>query len=400
MTAVPSDKRAEPGLLTGIALLVPITLAVMGIVLLAPVLPQLQAAFKSAPHADYLVPMVLTTPAACVALFSPFAGALGDRFGRRRLLILSLIVYAGFGVAPVFLNDLWAILLSRVGVGVTESLIMTLSTALIGDAYSGVARDRWLGYQTGVASLSALGLLVVGGYLGGYGWRGPFAFYASSLIMLALVLLFTREFPPRAEDEAALEGGQVPFPWARMAGVCAVTVFGSVLFYTVQIQASVGLSLHGITDPRRIGFLTMIASLGVPIGTFVFRFISRTPVALLLSVEFAALAAGFVAMTLATDAGSFLLAAGVNQLGAGLLLPTLLTWAMRGLPYAIRGRGTGMWQSAFAAGQFVCPIVVTAISKAVGGLLPSFQYLGYAAIVAGLLAALSVARGRRSAPAI
>ncbi|RZM06937.1 MAG: MFS transporter, partial [Sphingomonas sp.] len=94
----------QPGIATGLSLLIPITLSTMAIVLLAPVVPQLMAEFKDVPDADYLVPMVLTTPALCVAILSTFAGSLGDYLGRRRLLIASLAVYGFLGVAPVFLH--------------------------------------------------------------------------------------------------------------------------------------------------------------------------------------------------------------------------------------------------------------------------------------------------------
>ena len=91
------------GFATGISLLLPITLSAMAIVLLAPNLPALLQEFASVEHHEYWVPMVLTVPALCVALFSPMAGILGDRFGRRRLLLAAFLVYAVVGIAPVFL---------------------------------------------------------------------------------------------------------------------------------------------------------------------------------------------------------------------------------------------------------------------------------------------------------
>eukprot|EP00456_Euglypha_rotunda_P038361 TRINITY_DN2948_c0_g2_i1.p1 TRINITY_DN2948_c0_g2~~TRINITY_DN2948_c0_g2_i1.p1 ORF type:complete len:119 (-),score=24.41 TRINITY_DN2948_c0_g2_i1:21-377(-) len=118
--------------------------------------------------------MILTIPALCVAIFSPFGGMLGDLFGRRRLLLASFLAYALVGVAPLFLTSLPAILISRVGVGVAEALIMVLSTTLIGDYYKGAARDKWLAGQTAFASLSALLFFNLGGQLGGFGWRAPF----------------------------------------------------------------------------------------------------------------------------------------------------------------------------------------------------------------------------------
>ncbi|WP_088182926.1 MFS transporter [Sphingobium sp. Z007] len=121
-SATPNGDPA-PGFLTGFSLLLPITLSTMAIVLLAPILPQLLSDFSTVPAHEYWVPMILTIPALCVPFFSPLAGMVGDRFGRRRLVL------------P-------AILLSRVGVGLAEAAIMVLSTTMIGDYYKGAARCR------------------------------------------------------------------------------------------------------------------------------------------------------------------------------------------------------------------------------------------------------------------
>lgn len=395
----------QPGIATGLSLLIPITLSTMAIVLLAPVVPQLMAEFKGVPDADYLVPMVLTTPALCVAILSTFAGSLGDYLGRRRLLIASLAVYGFLGVAPVFLHDLTAILVSRVFVGIAEAFVMVTSTTLIGDYFQGARRDKWLAAQTAVASMSALIFFNVGGLLGQSGWRTPFWMYGAALLMLGLVLTFTWE-PGR--DAAPAEGGEhylynaswAGFPWQSMAGIVAVTIFGSVLFYTVQIQAAVGLAAHGIVNPAKAGFLTSVASLGVPIGTYIYGKVIHRSVARLLLVEFAMLGVGFLVMSFAATATGFLVGCAINQVGAGLLLPTLLVWAMSQLSFEVRARGTGVWQSAFALGQFLSPIAVTFFTRQEGGLLPSFQWLGYAGFAAALVALVQVVRRPAARPAV
>ncbi len=105
-TTASRPQAREAGTLQGISLVLPITLAVMGVVVLAPDLPQMLAHFKSVANSDYWVPMILTTPALCVAIFSAPAGYLGDRFGRRRLLIASMVVYSLVGTAPLLLDNL------------------------------------------------------------------------------------------------------------------------------------------------------------------------------------------------------------------------------------------------------------------------------------------------------
>ncbi|MFM6931489.1 MAG: MFS transporter, partial [Novosphingobium sp.] len=197
------EKHRDPGFMTGLSLLLPITLSTMAIVLLAPILPQMLAEYSAVPGFDYWVPMILTVPALCVALFSPVAGILGDWFGRRRLLLWSFVGYAAVGIAPVFLTDIKAILLSRIGVGIAEALIMVLTTTMIGDYFAGAARDKWLAGQTAVASMSALVFFNIGGQLGQFGWRTPFWVYSSAMLMLALVLAYTWEPSERDAGDVA-----------------------------------------------------------------------------------------------------------------------------------------------------------------------------------------------------
>jgi MFS family permease len=390
------SRHRQPGFMTGISLLFPITLTTMAIVLLAPVVPQLMAEFSSVPNHEYWVPMVLTLPALCVAILCPFAGILGDYFGRRNLLLFSFILYAAVGVAPVFLTELTHILISRIGVGIAEALIYVLSTTMIADYYKGEERDKWLAGQTAFASVSALIFFNLGGVLGEAGWRTPFWVYGSALVMFLLVWRYTWEpsgdAHPDDEAEAAPHNlSWAGFPWGKMAMIAGITIYASIFFYTVQIQAASGLAELGLTSSAQIGFLTSIASIGVPLGTWIYSRIGRIGVGKLLLIEFSLLAIGFMMMGTASGVAMFLIGCFINQLGAGLLLPTLLVWSMSILSFEVRSRGTGFWQSAFALGQWLSPLVVTFFALRLGGLLSSFQMLsGFAA--AGVVVAIIAAR--------
>lgn len=385
--------KREAGIATGMSLLIPITLSTMAIVLLAPVLPKMFEEFKDVKGHEWLVPMILTVPALCVAIFSTIAGALGDYFGRRKLLMISMAVYGVIGLAPLVLTNIYYILISRIGVGIAEALIMTMSTTMIADYFTGEKRNGWLAAQTAVASISATLFFILGGALGELGWRAPFVVYSTAFLMLAGVVLFTWE-----QDQETTEDGIVHklqsvswagFPWARMGGIVVVTLFASILFYTVQIQNAPALVAHGVTQSSKIGLMSAVASLGVPLGTLVYSKFSKTPVWKLLIIEFTILAIGFIMMTQTSQAGSFLMACAVNQFGAGMLLPTLLVWAVSGLKFEFRARGTGIWTAVFSLGQFLSPLTITILMKKITGnsLLSSFQYLGFAAIIAVILLA-------------
>jgi len=182
MTITPPLVGRTPGTVQALCLLGLAPLPLMATMILAPILPQLIAQFRGQPGAAWLAPLILTLPGLCMVLFSPLIGYLGDRFGRRRLLMASLILYGLSGMAPMLLDDLHMILATRILVGASEGGVLTLSTALIGDYFKGVERDKWLGYQATMFAVAATVLIFVGGALGVLGWRAPFILYGLSFL--------------------------------------------------------------------------------------------------------------------------------------------------------------------------------------------------------------------------
>ena len=81
----------------------------------------------------------------------------------------------------------------------------------------------------------------------------------------------------------------------------------------------------------------------------------------------------------------------ITGFGNGLILPSLLTWALGPLTFEQRGRGTGVWTSAFFIGQFFCPLLVLALTGA-------FDSLGTAILTLGLVAVAAAAAVRRTRP--
>ncbi|MFV0133150.1 MFS transporter [Streptomyces sp. HMX87] len=391
---------AVQGRLPAVLLMAGSCLPVLGAVLLAPVLPRMQEHFGAVPGNAALVPLVLTVPALSLALLAPFAGVVVDRLGRKRLLIAATVLYALFGTAPLWLDSLHAIVVSRVLVGVAEAAIMTCCTTLIGDYYTGRVRDRYLALQTMCAAASATVFFVLGGALGAAGWRAPFWLYAVGLLLApAMARLLPAPAPAPAPaawhehgDGERTRGGARPFPVRRMAGICLLTVFGAIVFYTVPVEMSYLLDDLGVASTGVIGLVTAIASAATVLGSALFTRLTDRPRRRLPAL-FLLCGGGFLVMGTADGLPLLIAGAVLNCVGTGLLLPSLLTLAMSRLDFADRGRGTGLWTAAFFLGEFVCPLVLLGGKGALGDLASAVGALG---LVTLLVAAVLLPLTRRA----
>jgi predicted MFS family arabinose efflux permease len=367
-------------------------MAVMGLIVLVPVLPGMMAHFHDVPGVDYLVPLMLTLPALCVALLSPIAGIVVDFFGRRTTCIGALVIYAFVGMLPIFLQSLMAIIVSRAVLGAMEALVVISSTTLIGDYFHGRDREKWLANQTAVASLSSIVLAFLGGMLGIFGWRGAFAAYGVSILFALGLLLWTWE-PRKSEeprDESAVPGAR--FPWRIIAPISLLAVFGGTMFFTMQIQVSNMLSgYYGIRSPSALGLYSGLAGLSVAGGTLLYRrFTARMVIPTQLLIAFGLLGISYILMNYAPTPGLFTAWLIVNQIGSGLLLPALVVWAMGRLTFEVRGRGTGLFMTGWWLGQPLSSQAVAFLRGQNGGNLPmTLQILGIVCLVAAAIAWIS-----------
>jgi MFS transporter, Spinster family, sphingosine-1-phosphate transporter len=157
-------------------------------------------------------------------ILSPVAGYLGDRFGRVRIITVSLLVWSAVtwatGLARTPAELLWA----RGLMGISEACYIPAALALISDFHG----DRSRSLATGLHFSGVYVGMVVGGVGGGwmgeqYGWRAAFTFLGIAGIAYTLVLRFGLR-----EGKAVAAGG-APFfsslrELARMRGFVTLTL--------------------------------------------------------------------------------------------------------------------------------------------------------------------------------
>ena len=381
--AVDPTTGRPAGRAQALVLLLSSCLAVLGAVLLAPVLPRIQDAFADTPGVEALTPIVLTAPALVIGLTAMIAGRIVDRVGRKRLLVGALVVYAFVGTAPLWLPSLQLIVASRVLLGLTEAAIMTCCTTLLADYFHGSQREKYFGLQVVFTTVAATIFFGVGGALGAADWRAPFWLYVVSLPLAVAAAKLIWQPAPRAQAAARTE--KLPaLPWRQLGAPVVVSLLGGLIFYVLIVQLSFKLDSIGVESTATIGAASAIASLGTAVGGFLFGRLAKLGPAVLVPLAFAISGIGILGLGLASAVPAVIVFGVATGFGNGLLLPSLLTWALSSLSFEQRGRGTGVWTSAFFIGQFVCPLVVLALTGAIGSLGSALAVLGVVSLAAAV----------------
>lgn len=380
--------RRQAGLIQALLIVSITALPAIAIVSLVPAIPLLLKQFGGVPHAPILVPLIVTAPGICIALLSPFSGALADRIGRRPMVLGALVLYGIAGSVPLLVNDIYEIIASRMALGVAESALVTVGYSLISDYYPPDERRKWLALQAALGSIVGAVLTFAGGLLAEISWRGPFAIYLVAFLILLASLRWLWE-PKRQPEEVLIEQtvGDV-FPWREMAVVALVTLFCATLFYGYIIQIGIALDRLGLTDSGGIGMISGIAALAVILGALLSRSIIKLRVGLQFCIVFAITGLGLVGIGLARSWQVAGVAAFTQQFGAGLLVPVMVAWTHGFLTFKHRNRGTGIWAASFFLGQFTCPLAIAAIRAVVPDQQLAIAALGACSLTAAAIALL------------
>jgi MFS family permease len=297
------------------------------------------------------------------------------------------------GMAPLLLDSLPLIVLSRVLVGAATAMIVTTCTVLIGDNFAGLRRARYLALQPVVTTIAGVSGLSVGNALSTVSWRAPYIVFAVGMVLLP----FMTEPQSAARVVVRRQTGPGPRP-PSLAPFLLLTVVASAIVSLPLVQTWTLVEQSGVVSGGMIAAVGALSGLAMVAGGIAGREVIDAPPGRALGVGFAVAALGFGFIGVSRGAPGIIIGeivvAGLMLagFGSGVLLPVLLVRTVGAVDYGQRGHGVGMWQAAYFGGQFVTPLAFTAISDAAGG---PFAGLGAVAVLCLATAVVVAAAARR-----
>jgi DHA1 family tetracycline resistance protein-like MFS transporter len=180
-------------------ILITLTLDAMGIGLILPVMPDLIAEVGGTTIAGAAVwgGVLATTFAVMQFLFGPIVGSLSDRFGRRPVLIVSLVVMSIDYVVMAVAGSIWLLFAARIVGGITAATQST-ATAYIADISPPERKAANFGMVGAAFGVGFVLGPVIGGLLGELGTRAPF--YAAAVLAGANALFGLLVLPETVTD--------------------------------------------------------------------------------------------------------------------------------------------------------------------------------------------------------
>ena len=172
--------------------------AILGTTLIAPAFPEMRVAFSISEPGVVLLIAVFGLPG---VLFTLVLGMLADRFGRKRILVPSLLLFGIAGGACSLARDFNTLLAFRFLQGIGAASLGSLTITIIGDLYSGRHRATAIGYNASICSIGTAIAPIIGGALAALAWFDPFAVSVIAVPVGILALFSLKNPEPKRHHE-------------------------------------------------------------------------------------------------------------------------------------------------------------------------------------------------------
>ncbi len=334
-----------------IALLMLATLGIMSGITIVSSLPLISQTFSDIKNIEFLSKLMLTVPSIMIALFSPIAGHIVDKFGRLKPLYTGIFLFIIGGSSGFYLHDFYAILVGRGVLGLGVALLMTSFTALIGDYFTEEQRHKFMSKQGMVVALGGILFITTGGLLAQVHWSYPFAIYLIPLLYLPFLLKTLYE-PKKHTPTEELEIEEKLLP------VYLTAFFVMVLFYMMPTQFPYLIvnTLGG--KPQTIGFVIATAmTFNALISMQYAKIKARLSYIQIYVATFTLFSLGLFLISQSDSISGLFFATAPIGMGFGLLLVNTNAWFLSRVPAHKRGKAAGVLTSSFFLGQFASPLL-------------------------------------------
>lgn len=372
----------------------------MGIGLMMPVMPDLirEITGGSLSSAALWGGVMATSYAVMQFLFAPTIGALSDRWGRRPILLVSLLVMFLDYIAMALTFSIWVLFALRVISGVTAANY-AVGNAYIADITPPEKRAASFGlFGAGFGIGFVIGPML-GGVLAEYGTRAPFIAAAgltfANLVFVSFVLPETVKKTTRALPKLSEVNPLAVYArFMRLANVrvllgvvlineIAFVVYPAIWsFYTQELfdwsttQIGLSLTIFGISMAIvQAGVIRLYLRYLGEVGTLVLGLVLNVIV--------------FAIMTLLTNGMIAMMLAPVSALGA-VILPPLKAIMSRATPPEMQGELLGVVSSTASIGAIIGPLLATGSFRLFTGDDPILYLPGIPFGIAALLMLLSL----------
>jgi DHA1 family tetracycline resistance protein-like MFS transporter len=193
----------------------------MGIGLIMPVMPDLLREVDGGNLSDAAIwgGILATTFAAMQFLCGPVVGSRSDRYGRKPILVFSLVIMAFDYVLMAFAGTIWLLLIGRIIGGITASTHAT-AAAYISDVSKPEEKAANFGLIGAGFGIGFVFGPVIGGLLAEFGTRAPF--WAAAVLALSNAI-----FGWYVLKESVTDANRRAFDWKRANPFGAFKSIGS-----------------------------------------------------------------------------------------------------------------------------------------------------------------------------
>ncbi len=165
-----------------------------------------------------------------------FAGAVGDRYGRKGTLLAGLAVFGLGAAAAALAGDPTVVIVCRAVMGVGAAFTMPTTLSIITTSFPPEERGKAVGLWVGLAGGGAvLGLFVSGLLLTWFGWN---SFFVLNVLLALVAMVGTIAFVPTSVDEH-------PPVLDWLAAALSLVAVSGLVFGIIEGPVS------GWSDPRR-----------------------------------------------------------------------------------------------------------------------------------------------------
>jgi MFS transporter, Spinster family, sphingosine-1-phosphate transporter len=228
-------------------------------------------------------------------ILSPFGGYFADKYSRKKVIVISLLVWSAVTLWTGFVRSFPEMLIARAVMGISEACYIPAAVAMITEYHKGKTRSLATGLHiSGLYAGMALG--GAGGYIADtWGWRYGFQMFGGIGVVYAAILFFIlKDFPktnPESRENIAEGGHEANVSIAgSLRNLFGTGSFWILLIYNGAIgmsfwviyswlptylkeQFNLGLGKAGISAT---GFIQIASFIGVIIGGIIADRWSRT----------------------------------------------------------------------------------------------------------------------------